>query len=64
MKTNVQPSGSQLTDLSVPLYSISYGVIQQCTCLWCGKPVPESTLFCSEICRNEKAQQAQLNGGF
>jgi hypothetical protein len=59
-----QASDSQLTDLSIPLQSFTLDVIQQCTCLWCSKPVPESTLFCSSICRNENAQQVRLNGGF
>lgn len=52
------------TDLTVPLQSFTLDVIQQFTCLWCGKPVPESTLFCGSICRNENAQQVRLNGGF
>lgn len=64
MNASSQAADSQLTDLTVPLQSFTLDVIQQCTCLWCGKPVPESTLFCGDICRSEKAQQARLNGGF
>lgn len=62
---NSKPAAdSQLTDLSIPLQSFTLDVIQQCTCNWCGKPVPESTLFCSSICRSENEQQDRLNGGF
>lgn len=64
MNTNYQAADSQQTDLTVPLQRVSLNVIQQCTCHWCGKPVPESTLFCGDICRNENAQQIRLNGGF
>lgn len=51
-------------DMAVTLAETQLEVIQQCTCLWCGKPVPESTLFCGSICRNENEQQFRLNGGF
>lgn len=64
MNSNSQAAESQLTDLTVPLQSFTLDVIQQCTCLWCGKPVPESTLFCNSICRNENTQQVRLNGGW
>lgn len=64
MNSNSQAADSQLTDLSVPLQSFTLDVIQQCTCNWCGKAIPESNLFCGSICRNENEQQDRLNGGF
>ncbi|MBY0419680.1 MAG: DUF2116 family Zn-ribbon domain-containing protein [Pararheinheimera sp.] len=64
MNSTSSAADSQLTDLTVPLQSFTLDVIQQCTCSWCGKPVPESTLFCDEKCRKENEQQDRLNGGF
>lgn len=64
MNSTSPAADSQLTDLTVPLQSFTLDVIQQRTCNWCGKPVPESTLFCGDICRNENEQQVRLNGGF
>jgi hypothetical protein len=64
MRTQVVSVKPQLTELTVPRQSYTLDVVQQCSCLWCGKPVPESTLFCNEICRNENMQQVRLNGGW
>jgi hypothetical protein len=64
MRQQVVSVKPQPTELTVPLQRFTLGVIQQSTCHWCGKPVPESTSFCSDICRNENDQQMMLNGGF
>lgn len=66
MKSNIQIGHPLPAELKIPIQSSHLTLINQNTCYWCHKPIPENEMggWCSSTCKSQDEQQQKLNGGW